>query len=69
MPSFPQEQYKKYDFDEFPEIVGLVNQSNGKLVKNPEDIYGSAQTFYITTKDGVVHRITNIGNVYLMFNL
>lgn len=67
-PSLDQERYKKYDPGEFPEIVELVNQSRGSLVKNPEELNGSAQTFYITTKDGVVHRFSNIGNVYLMID-
>lgn len=67
-PSFPQEQYKKYTADEFPEIVRVVNRSNGRLVKYPENIFGGAQTFYITTKDGAVHRFTNNGNRYLVID-
>lgn len=63
-----EQGYKKYDFKEFPEIVRLVNQSSGRLIKNPENIAGSAQTFYITTKDGVVHRFTNNGNAYLVID-
>lgn len=67
-PSFPQEQYKKYTADEFSEIVRVVNRSNGRLVKYPENIFGGAQTFYITTKDGAVHRFTNNGNRYLVID-
>lgn len=63
--SLEHERYKKYEPGEFTEIVELINQSRGKLVKNPEDNNGSAQTFYITTKDGIAHRFSNIGNTYL----
>lgn len=60
-PSSQQERYKKYERSEFPEIVKLINQSSGRVIKNPEYMAGGAQTFYITTKDGVIHRFTNNG--------
>ncbi|TAH68293.1 MAG: hypothetical protein EWM47_08210, partial [Anaerolineaceae bacterium] len=58
-PSSQEEQYKKYEPDEFTEIVKLINKSRGKLVNKPEDIAGGGQSFYITTKDGTIHHIAN----------
>ena len=67
-PSHDQERYKKYEPEEFTKIVELVNQSRGKFVKNPEEIVGGGQTFYITTKDSVIHQFLNTGNKYLMID-
>ncbi|MEN6314265.1 MAG: M56 family metallopeptidase [Clostridiaceae bacterium] len=67
-PSNENERYKKYEPEEFLEIIDLVNQSRGKLDKNPEGIVGEAQTFYITTKDGLIHEFLNNGNRYLMID-
>lgn len=67
-PSTEQERYTKYDPDEFYEIVGLINQSHGRLVQYPEDIVGGSQCFFITMKNGEVHRFANNGNIYLMID-
>lgn len=67
-PSDEQERYKKYEPEEYPEIIELVNQGRGKPVKNPEEISGGGQTFYITTKDGVIHQFLNNGNMYLFID-
>jgi beta-lactamase regulating signal transducer with metallopeptidase domain len=67
-PSSQTERYMKFKTNEYPEIVSLINQSNGRLIKNPEGIAGGAQTFYITTKDGDVHTVTNNGNIYLIID-
>lgn len=60
-PSNEQTCYKKYEPAEFPEIIRLVNQSQGRLLENPEPLEGGAQSFYITTKDGVIHTFRNYG--------
>ena len=67
-PSSQLERYKKYEPEEFAEIVNLINQSSGRLIKNPEGIVGGGQVFYITTKDGAVHYFTNNGNTYLIID-
>lgn len=67
-PSNENERYKKYEPEEFPEIIDLINQSRGKLDKDPEEIAGGAQTFYITTEDGLIHEFLNNGNRYLMID-
>lgn len=64
-PSSQSERYKKYQEDDFSEIVDFINQARGRLIKNPEIIAGGGQSFYITSKDGIVHQFANSGNLYL----
>lgn len=61
MPSNENERYRKFEQDEFADVVNLVRQSRGSLIKNPEPLAGGGQTFYITTKDGLVHKFSNNG--------
>ncbi len=68
VPSNENEQYRKYGQDEFPGIVNLIRQSHGSLVKNPEQVTGGTQTIYITTQDGLIHEVSNIGNQYLIID-
>ncbi|GKX29620.1 hypothetical protein SH1V18_21000 [Vallitalea longa] len=67
-PSNENERYRKYQPEEFSEIVKFINQCKGKLISNYEYMDGGIQTFYITTKDGFCHEVTNSGNCYLMID-
>lgn len=67
-PSSENNEYKKFKPEEFAEIVELINQSNGRLIDKPKDITANMQTFYVTTKDGTVHKFTNSGNTYLIID-
>lgn len=67
-PSNENERYRKYQPEEFSEIVRFINQCKGKLISNHEDIDGGIQTFYITTNDGFCHEVTNSGNCYLIID-
>lgn len=64
-PSNENEEYRKFDQEEFKDIVLLVNGSRGRYNKNPEEIEGESISFYITTEDGKRHTFSNMGNKYL----
>lgn len=65
MPSSEHERYRLYEAGEFADIVDLIHESRGRYVSNPESLAGGGMTFYITLKDGTVHRVGNNGNAYL----
>jgi len=67
-PSSQTKQYKKFKPEEFAEIVYLINESNGRLIDKPKDITANMQTFYVTTKDGTIHKFSNSGNTYLIID-
>lgn len=60
-----EKPYKNLSGDEISAMTALVNQSRGSYVAEPEDLDGVGIFFYLTMKDGSVHKIGNIGNVYL----
>ncbi|HEY3373723.1 MAG TPA: hypothetical protein VGK02_01490 [Candidatus Aquicultor sp.] len=60
-------QYKKFPDSEFSSIIKIVNASKGQKVSPPDEL-GSTRTFYITTKDGVVHTYQNLSNTYLVID-
>lgn len=52
----------------WPQVLALLNGSNGSAVKDPEEVSGTATVLYVTTGDGVCHEVKNIGNVYLVID-
>lgn len=65
-PAPQSKSYKKYADGEISLIVQLLNQSEGEFLPYNETLSGKMQTFYITTKNGEEHSVTNGGNVYLI---
>lgn len=68
MPQSKDRQYKQLSPEEIPEVVELLNQSRGRLVKNPEALNGQSIMLYLTLTDGSRHEVVNMGNVYLMID-
>ncbi|WP_130868371.1 M56 family metallopeptidase [Intestinimonas massiliensis (ex Afouda et al. 2020)] len=68
MPQSKDRQYKQLSPEEIPEVVELLNQSSGRLVKNPETLNGQSIMLYLTLTDGSRHEVVNMGNVYLMID-
>ena len=68
MPSAEDERYRLFDAGEFEAVVTLINQSRGNYLKNPEMLNGGMTSFYVTTKDGLRHTVTNIGNAQLFID-
>ena len=68
---FPQtedKQFKRLSGDELSSMVALINQSNGRYLKEHEELTGGSIFFYITMKDGTTHSAGNIGNTYLVID-
>ncbi|GEM_PF-4420004 len=65
MPGIENERYRLFQEEEFEDVITLINQSRGSYLTNPEELAGGAVTFYITTKNGICHTVTNIGNTQL----
>lgn len=65
MPSLENERYQLFEEGDFADIVELLNESRGRYISNPESLAGGAMTFYITLKDGTIHKVGNNGNAYL----
>lgn len=68
MPGVENERYRLFKEDEFEDVIALINQSRGSHLTNPEELNGGAVTFYVTTKDGLRHTVTNIGNTQLFID-
>ncbi|BCJ94883.1 hypothetical protein acsn021_24520 [Anaerocolumna cellulosilytica] len=65
MSSDENERYRLYEPSEFSDIVTLVNKSRGVYLPNPESMAGNAETYYITTTDGVRHIFSNNGYLFI----
>lgn len=61
----PEKQYRNMEREDFEELVELIQSSRGRLLTRHEEVDGGSIFFYITTKDGMLHEIGNIGNLYL----
>lgn len=68
MPSEEKERYQQLDNSEFSDIVTLINKSQGKYIKNPEEMSGSSITFNITLTNGKKHYVCNSVNNYLIID-
>ena len=64
-PHSKDQGYRNFLPEEFAGVVSLVNESRGKYVPKTEALAGGGIFLYIVTTDGVQHRVSNIGNVYL----
>ena len=63
----PSAQYTLYEGDELGEVLEVLRSFNGTFVEEAsvETIYGGGYELTVTLKDGTVHTVHNIGNVYL----
>lgn len=68
LPSGEQERYRLLDRSACAAAVSLINNSRGRYVSRPESLCGGSACLYITLKDGSVHRVSNIGNAYLVID-
>ncbi|MDO4766221.1 MAG: M56 family metallopeptidase [Eubacteriales bacterium] len=65
----PQNQpYRLFEREEWQEVIDLIHQSRGKYLANPEELAGQVITLYVTTKDGKIHHIGNLGNAQLVID-
>lgn len=65
----PQNQpYRLFEREEWQEVIDLIHQSRGKYLENPEELAGQVITLYVTTKDGKIHHIGNLGNAELVID-
>lgn len=67
-PSTESESYKEYLPAEFEDIVKLLNQSNGYLLRYNEGLEPPIHSLLITQKDGQTHIVTNADNKYLIID-
>lgn len=58
-------QYRLFTQEEIPEVVRLLNESDGRYAEQAEELEGETKTLYIRMKDGGQHTASNIGNTYL----
>ena len=61
MPSAEDERHRRFEEEEFGDVVSLINQSTGRYIRDPEPIMGMSRTLYITMKDGTEHTVSYNG--------
>lgn len=67
-PALENRHYRLLPQEEWQEVIDLIRQSRGKYLEKSEDLTGQVITLYVTTKDGKIHHIGNLGNAELVID-
>ncbi len=68
---FPASNNKPYSIilpENYERLCNIINNSKGKFISSPKELTGGFTAIYITSSDGEVHKVSNIGNCYLVID-
>ena len=68
---FPSSKNGPYSIilpENYERLCYIINNSKGKFISSPEELTGGATIIYITCYNGQTHKVTNLGNCYIIID-